>query len=268
MLGDELLAVGQWEPVITAYDTVTNSWSEHASLASWTSARIGHGIITVDGKVYMIGGEDELRLKDLQILSVAEKMWVPLTSMPHQVREFATAAWDNCIYVFGGMRREKASRKVLKYDIGSNAWSVVKPMRRLTSGARAAATLSGLIYVTGGHQMVRGDEVYSDDLDCYDPIADKWIQLASMTSARSMHESFVFYGSVYVIGGCERMPGLPVEDDVSKIEMERYDIATNEWSAVNLGAGVERPRPVRCDFGSLLIDVDMNLFDVCEYGRE
>jgi N-acetylneuraminic acid mutarotase len=261
-LGEELLLFGNESPFVTAYDTVTNSWSMKAALESPTSSRCGHKVISAAGKVFMIGGRENNRcLKDLQVLSVNK--WTPLAAMPHPVSDFGVASCDNCIYVFGGMRHQNYSRKVLKYDIVTNVWSFKTSMGRLTSGARAA-TLSGLIYVTGGRKVINGEELSSKDLDFYDPSADRWVRLASMASARDYHESFVFDGSIYVVGGCDRSFGLALDADVSEHEMERYDISLNKWSVVHLSEG-DRGRPMRSDFGSLLIDIEMNLFDVCEY---
>jgi hypothetical protein len=113
--------------------------------------------------------------------------------------------------------------------------------------------------------MIEREEFSTNDLYCYDPGADRWGRLASMASAREYHENFVFDGSIYAISGADSTFGLAVDADESEHEMERYDIGLDEWIVVSFSEE-DRGRPMRSDFGSLLIDMEMNLFDICEYG--
>ena len=56
----------------------------------------------------------------------------------------------------------------------------------------------------------------------YDPHADAWTQLASMTIARCNHASAVVGGKLYVFGG------LRGEERLCTVEV--YDPATDSWA--------------------------------------
>ena len=61
----------------------------------------------------------------------------------------------------------------------------------------AAAVMGGKIYVTGGET----DEGSMNSVFVYDPQADAWTQLASMSTARRRHASAAVGGKLYVFGG-------------------------------------------------------------------
>ena len=61
----------------------------------------------------------------------------------------------------------------------------------------AAAVMGGKIYVTGGDS----DEGSMHLVYVYDPQADAWTQLASMSIARESHASAAVGGKLYIYGG-------------------------------------------------------------------
>ena len=79
-----------------------------------------------------------------------------------------------------------------------------------------AAAMGGKIYVTGGtNQSV--NSVY-----VYDPQADAWTQLASMSVARRHHASAAVGGKLYVFGGRGASASLST--------VEVYDPASDSWA--------------------------------------
>ena len=77
----------------------------------------------------------------------------------------------------------------------------------------AAAAMDGKVYVTGG---------YSQNSVCvYDPQADAWTQLASMSTARWEHASAAVGGKLYVFGGHSTGGRLSTA--------EVYDPASDSW---------------------------------------
>ena len=84
----------------------------------------------------------------------------------------------------------------------------------------AAAAMAGKIYVTGGFD--RADSLSSAYV--YDPQADAWTQLASMSTARRVHTSAVVGGKLYVFGGFDA--GGPLST------AEVYDPASDSWASV------------------------------------
>ena len=73
--------------------------------------------------------------------------------------------------------------------------------------------------MTGGYdQGVSVNSAY-----VYDPQADAWTQVASMSIARRGHASAVVDGKLYVFGGVSGM-----EQELSSVEV--YDPASDSWA--------------------------------------
>ena len=86
----------------------------------------------------------------------------------------------------------------------------------------AAAAMGGKIYVTGGsYQLESVNSVY-----VYDPQADAWTQLASMSVARQLHASAAVGGKLYVFGGYGAGSGRLCTAEV-------YDPASDRWASVS-----------------------------------
>jgi N-acetylneuraminic acid mutarotase len=85
--------------------------------------------------------------------------------------------------------------------------------------------MGGKIYVTGGyHQSGSAESV--NPVYVYDPQADAWTQLASMSVARRLHASTAVGGKLYVFGG--RGAG---GERLSTAEV--YDPASDSWAQVS-----------------------------------
>ena len=77
--------------------------------------------------------------------------------------------------------------------------------------------MGGKIYVTGGCT-----EGTSYSVCVYDPQADAWTQLASMSEARQAHASAAVGGKLYVFGG------FGAEECLGTAEV--YDPASDSWA--------------------------------------
>ena len=92
----------------------------------------------------------------------------------------------------------------------------------------AAAAMDGKIYVTGG--CIQGSETNQgssvSSAYVYDPQADVWTQLASMSTARQAHASTAVGGKLYIFGGADD----PVSTSGCLSTAEIYDPASNSWA--------------------------------------
>ncbi|XP_074471519.1 kelch-like protein 29 isoform X2 [Sebastes fasciatus] len=83
------------------------------------------------------------------------------------------------------------------------------------------------IYLSGGTES----GVMVADVWCYMSLLDNWNHVSRMTVARCRHNSLVYDGKLYAIGG------LGVSGNLDHVE--RYDTITNQWEAVS-----PLPKPV------------------------
>ena len=86
--------------------------------------------------------------------------------------------------------------------------------------AHAAAAMGGKIYVTGG--AIQGGSVKVSSVCVYDPQADAWMELASLSVARQGHASAAVAGKLYVFGG------IGAGGRLSTTEV--YDPASDSWA--------------------------------------
>ncbi len=84
-----------------------------------------------------------------------------------------------------------------------------------------ADVFDGKVYSVAG---IDGALSFLDDLFVYDPAADTWTQLASLSIAREKPAAAFVDGLLYVTGGWDSLGG-----NVSALEI--YDPATDTWSA-------------------------------------
>ena len=80
--------------------------------------------------------------------------------------------------------------------------------------------IGGKIYVTGGEDS---EERALNSVCVYDPQADLWTQLASMSTARDRHACAAVGGKLYVFGG--------LDDWAEALNTaEVYDPASGSWA--------------------------------------
>ncbi len=128
---------------------------------------------------------------------LAAKRWKSLAVMPSGRWGFATAAFRDKIYVFGGKDSDGVSSSVLAYDPGEDRWSSFTP-KPISAYDVGAAVVGGKIYVPGGW-MATGE--FTSTLEVYDPVADVWTRGAPMPSPLAAYGLVSLEGRLFVIGG-------------------------------------------------------------------
>lgn len=126
----------------------------------------------------------------------------------------STVTLGGFIYALGGENSFDglALQSVEKYDIQSNTWTMVAPMRDGRKGA-AVAKLNGNIYIMGGQHL--------RTVERYDPARNKWSMVTPMIAKRADARAAVANGFIFVLGGHKNLPTI-----------ERYDPQANTWTMV------------------------------------
>ena len=207
-------------PVVTADGTITpsnvaltiactNGAATGTIGAQWTGTRY-------DGTYSFNGGASTG--------SVSITGWSAKAPMATPRFSLAAAAVNGIVYAMGGVGPGAWASSVEAYNPGTGSWTTVGQMVTPREGAGAAA-VNGRIYVVGGN--VAGG-IASGILEAYDPATNTWITaLAPMPTPRA-HLAVVTDGVfVYAIGGDTTQT-----NSGAVATMERYDPATNTWSAL------------------------------------
>ena len=208
-------------------ETTPDSWSTKTPMPT---ARSRVASSTVNGKIYVIGGEDGSGsfLSTVEEYDPATDSWTTKTPMPTARSRVASSTVNGKIYVIGG---EDGSGSFLstveEYDPTTNIWSTktAMPTGFITAGI-TSNVVNEKIYVLRG-SFGPGPAT----VDEYDPVTDMWTAMSSGSVPRYFFSSRVVNGKIYVIGG-----QYPYDLDV----VNEYDPTTDTWT--NCG-GICTPMP-------------------------
>jgi len=142
----------------------------------------------------------------------------------------------------GGEDDKVVLRSVEYWDPGTKIWKTLNCLPFAVSKHGVVASGQGKMYMAGGEYP---DGSASRSMWRYDPVLDKWEEMAGMRVPRSELGLAMLDGCVYAVGGWEGTSRLD--------SVERYDPETNAWSDVPpLKMAVTSPAVVACD-GSLYV---------------
>ncbi|KAI8508797.1 Kelch-like protein 24 [Branchiostoma belcheri] len=187
------------------YQPELDSWSR---LAKMNTNRYNHKLAVVQGKVYAIGGKDDLSvLSEVEIYDRDQNKWTEGIPLPQPRCHHAAAVLDGKIYVMGGFGADhKPTATMYRFTPGDSEWREMKSMPHV-GGRPTAAALKGTIYVAGLHDGPGW--VYS-----FRPMREVWVDPVNpirafpqghweMLPARVPYECAmtVYQGKLYVSGG-------------------------------------------------------------------
>ncbi len=181
---------------------------------SWTlkapmhEPRYMHGVAVVNGKIYAIGGSKIhingkthflAAINATEAYDPATNTWTERAQMPTPRASFATAVYENKIYVIGGHIRltSSSSARLTKmievYDPATDTWETRTGMPTARDELEANV-VDGKIYLIGGEPNGAVNEVY-------DPETDSWTTKEPMPTAVKGYASAVVDNKIYVISG-------------------------------------------------------------------
>eukprot|EP00118_Oscarella_pearsei_P009849 m.57751 g.57751 ORF g.57751 m.57751 type:complete len:596 (+) comp34758_c0_seq3:50-1837(+) len=141
------------------------------------------------------------------------------------------------IYVMGGRNSRHCLNTAEKYDIETDEWTPVPPMKEVRT-AVGLASVDGVLYAVGGERETPSlhQTLYLSSCEKFDPRKGCWQSVSSMHFQRSFVGVTSYDGRLFVFGG--------EDGDTSYNSVECYDHNINQWMVLpdmrlnRSGAGV------------------------------
>ena len=140
---DVLFAIGGWSAgsptnFVETYDVRADRWL----LSSDTDSvpRAYHGLCTLNGIIYVIGGFDGNQyFNTVRRFNPVNHMWNECACMYHHRCYVSVVMSDNKIYAMGGYNGRIRMNTAERYDPIKNQWEIIPPMQKQRSDASAAS---------------------------------------------------------------------------------------------------------------------------------
>ncbi|CAI9586617.1 unnamed protein product [Staurois parvus] len=167
-----------------------NSWVKVASLST---GRWRHGMVTLKGQIYAVGGFDgQSRLSTMERYSSFTNAWTAATPMLEAVSSAGVVTCKNKLYVIGGaVNDHQSTDKVQCYDPVEDKWTYRSPAP-FCKDCISAVEIDGLIYVVGGLMST---------IFKYQPEPDVWSEVAALPGVLESCGVTVCGGKIYILGG-------------------------------------------------------------------
>ncbi|KAM9327128.1 kelch repeat and BTB domain-containing protein 12 [Gastrophryne carolinensis] len=177
---------------------------------------VSAGVVTENNDIILAGEATALRLsrqKDKRIElcryhNRGSYCWEKLCSAEYR-ELYALGSVHNDLYLIGGQMKLKnqyvITNSVDKYVTEKESWRSMSPLP-IPLACHAVVTLNNKLYVMGGwtpqtdHPDDEPDRLSNRMLQ-YDPVRDKWTQLASMKYSKYRFSVAVVNSEIYVLGG-------------------------------------------------------------------
>lgn len=214
---------------------IENQW---VTLSPMLTERGDHGIVELNGKIYVIGGINENgNLGINEVYDIYSDTWSTKTDMPTPRSSFSIFAYQNKIYCIGGITGEVDNYQLTGiteiYDPISDSWESKTSMPTPRADL-SANVVNSAVYLIGGKQNVGIDLHYQEvgSNEVYFPDNDSWISKSPMFIPVFGYASAVVEEKIFIFGGARQIEeggnGTPVRFN------QMYDPRINAWQ--NLAA--------------------------------
>ncbi|MCA9539238.1 MAG: kelch repeat-containing protein [Myxococcales bacterium] len=187
------------------YDPAADVWTPGPEMPAGTH-RGAAGTVAIGARIFLVGGLSAGAATSLvQAYDVTEGAWHRLPDLPGPPRDhLGVAALDGRVIVAGGRDGRIAGHtaRVDIYDPAADAWTEGAPMPT-SRGGIAAVAYDGWMYVIGGEGNGASPVGVFDQVEAYDPIADRWQRLPPMRTPRHGTGAAALGGFIHVPGGAD-----------------------------------------------------------------
>lgn len=191
------------------YDLALNQWQDRAAKPTPAS---GIGAVIIGGRLYVPGGYDAngATLKVLEIYDPAADTWSSGPEMPDARANYAIAAIEGAVYVFGGTNGTDPLDTTLIFEPDTQQWRSGPKMPLALQNAASAQEGSAQVVLSGG--TTSGG---AENLQTWRFSAGDWEQLADIPQPRINAAAAFVADQMFVVGGADTdQPSLVFQDGV------------------------------------------------------
>lgn len=190
--------LSSYSPACYKYSVASNTWTTIANIPTpcWESSAA-----TVNGKIYVIGGENALAL--VQIYNPSNDTWSSGAPVPTPVQQHTCVAANGKIYVMGGYNNVFYDL-VQIYDPVSNSWTTGANMPAMRNQFAGMLGVNGKIYAVGGKlDYGNNSSPFFATTFIYDPVANSWTTGPNMPKGLGETEGCAIGNSMFIFGGAD-----------------------------------------------------------------
>lgn len=192
-----------WTPQASVWALAPGA-ADWGDLAPMPEGRLGHRMVGVDGRLYVVGGVGGSG--NVLVYDVAAGTWSTGAPMAEPRDHLAVVVVDGEIWAIGGRSGGRNHARVDIYDPVADAWREGRPLPVATSGA-AEGVVDGVILISGGEDP--GGRVIDRhwQLDTRSGTEAVWQPLAAPPLVVHGAPGVVVDGRFLIVGGSLRPGG-------------------------------------------------------------
>jgi N-acetylneuraminic acid mutarotase len=181
------------------YDPQTDRWTARAQMPTRRGALAA---AVIEEQVYAVGGfRDGVSVNDLARYDPATDRWEVLPSMPTPRDHLGAGAIKGRLYAVAGRNNTSFTLGNLEeFDLLTRTWIARVPMPTPRSGV-AAAVVNDRLFVFGGEGNVRDPRGVFQEVEAFDPDANRWQSLPPMPTPRHGIGAAVLLSDILIPGG-------------------------------------------------------------------
>jgi N-acetylneuraminic acid mutarotase len=171
------------------------------ALPPMPTARYGHSVVELFGRLLVIGGYNDVKLDKCERFDPHASKWHTLAPMMSPRMYMSAVVLHGKVFVFGGWAEDGARKSTEVFDPQTNTWTLGPPMNCEREGGMAT-TCNGKIYVFGG---INAAEEQLQSVECFDPMHPAaWTMLKATVpgdGGRCLGGCMTIDGKIYIAGG-------------------------------------------------------------------
>lgn len=185
---------------VDIYDPNSDTWS---SAPPMPTARSWASSVTLDNKIYVVGGTDNTGAKsfDVKCFDTATNTWKKMNKLSFAASGVSLNVVDGDIYVSGGALSSifDVNPYLYRYNDTTDTWTLLQQLKE-PKDAAASVVIGSDIYLLGGYDSNRQ---VTDTVEKYNTITNQSeiVDNLKLTFSRSLGSALAIGSNIYLIGG-------------------------------------------------------------------